>query len=113
MLDKVRFELTETHLKLIKRMTIHYNDSCEFGAPEVDPKRPYGNSSVYYDIGEILGITPTEGDPEDLEFSCEQEDEMLKLHTETAQALQVIIASGSFDVGLYEAEQYRRNWVKV
>jgi len=48
MFDKIRFELTEQHLKLIRRMTVRYNDYCEFGAPEIDPKRPYGNSSAHY-----------------------------------------------------------------
>ena len=28
---------------------------CEYGAPEIDPKRPYGNSDVEGDIAEILG----------------------------------------------------------
>lgn len=111
--DKVTFELTEQHLKLIRRMNIGYNDWCEFGAPEINPKRPYGNSSVYYDIGEILNIVPAAGDPEDPEFSDEQENKMLEIHKETAKALQVIVASGSFELGLYEAEEYHDNWRKV
>ena len=110
---ETRFELTETHLKLIRKMNVGYNEYCEFGAPEIDPKRPYGNSSVYYDIGEILNITPESGDPCDPEFSEEQEEEMMKIHKETAEALQVILASGSFETGLYESEPYHRNWKKV
>jgi hypothetical protein len=113
MFDKIQFELTEQHLKLIRRMNVRYDDYCEFGAPMVDPKRPYGNSSVYHDIGEILDISPTAGDPDDLEFTEEQEDTMLALHKETATALQVIIAAGSFELGTYEAGKYDRNWTKV
>lgn len=113
MFDKVQFELTEDHLKLIRRMNVSYNDFCEFGAPEIDPKRPYGNSSVYFDIGEILGIDPEEGDPEDAEYSSDQMEDMLAIHKETATALQVILASGSFEPGVYESEQYRRNWRKT
>ena len=111
--DKVRFELTEQHLKLIRRMNIGYNDWCEFGAPEVDPKRPYGNSSVYYDIGEILGIERKDSGDGDYEFTEDQEKEMLKIHKETATALQVILASGSFGIGFYEADEFHRNWVAV
>jgi len=113
MFDKVRFKLTEQHLNLIRRMNIRYNEYCGFGAPEVDPKRPYGNSGVYYDIGEILDIVPENGDPDYPEFTEEQEEKMLALHKETAKALQVIVASGSFELGIYEAEEYRDNWRKV
>ena len=31
-------------------------DDCEFGAPAIDCKRPYGNSDVYNDIAKILEI---------------------------------------------------------
>ena len=112
-MEKERFELIEDHLKLIRRMNIRYNDGCEFGAPEIDPKRPYGNSYVYGDIGEILDIKPTEGDPDDLSFSEEKKAYMLNLHKETAKALQVILSSGSFEQGLYESEKYIDEWEKV
>jgi hypothetical protein len=51
---KLLFTVTEGHLKLLQHLNIGWDD-CEFGAPCVDPKRPYGNSSVYIDIAEILG----------------------------------------------------------
>ena len=35
-------------------MIVQWRD-CEYGAPEINPKRPYGNSSVELDICEILG----------------------------------------------------------
>lgn len=113
MFYKIQFELTEQHLKLIHRMNVGYDDYCEFGAPAIDPKRPYGNSSVYYDIGEILRIDPEGGTLEDPEFTEEQEEFMLDIHKSTAEALQVILASGSFELGIYEAEKYKHNWVKV
>jgi len=113
MFDKIRFVLTEDHLKLIRRMTVRYNDYFEFGAPEIDPKRPYGNSSVYYDIVEILDIDPKGGDGHDSEFTEEQEELMLGIHKSTAKALQVILASGSFEPGIYESEEYRDNSIKI
>jgi hypothetical protein len=48
------FTVTEDHLKLLRRAYIGWDD-CEFGAPGIDPKRPYGNSDVIGDIAEILG----------------------------------------------------------
>ena len=113
MFDKIKFELTKQHLKLTREMNISYNEYCEFGAPEVDPKRPYVNSDVYGDIARILDIKPALIKDEEEIYSNEQEDEMLKIHKETAQALQVILASGSFEAGIYEAENYRGNWAKV
>ena len=113
MFEKQKFEVTEQHLKLMRRMNVNYKNHCEFGAPEIDPKRPYGNSQVYYDIGEILDIDATEGDPEDPSFSEEQEQEMLKLHKETETALQIALATGCFEAGTYEADAYSNRWVKV
>ena len=102
-----RFEVTEDHLKLIRGFYITYDPDTEFGAPEVDPKRPYGNSDVYDDIGEILGIIPEDGS----DFSERQQKEMLKLHKETATALQVIIHNGAFETGVYQRDNFR--WYKI
>ena len=41
--DKKTFEVKPEHIKLIKKMCISWQD-CEFGAPAIDCKRPYGNS---------------------------------------------------------------------
>jgi hypothetical protein len=113
MMIKTKFNLTEAHLKLIQRMNIRYDDYFEFGAPAVCPKRPYGNSAVYYDIGEIVGIDPEGGEDDDPEFTSEQEALMLEIHKETALALQVVLASACFDPGMYESDEYRDNWKKV
>lgn len=51
-----KFTVKPDHLKLLKKMCVGWRD-CEFGAPEIDPKRPYGNSGVYGDIGQIQRIT--------------------------------------------------------
>lgn len=40
------------HIKLLQRMNVRWG-TIEFGAPEIDGKRPYGNSSVVQDIREI------------------------------------------------------------
>lgn len=53
-----RFTVTDQHLALLRRTHIGYDAWTEFGAPEVDSKRPYGNSNVHLDLAEILGIEP-------------------------------------------------------
>lgn len=102
------FELKEEHLKLLRRAIIRWED-CEFGAPAIDCKRPYGNSYVYGDIAEILGVKPVHGNY----FSKEQEALMDKLHRETQRALQIILTTGKFEIGIYEADDYKNDWEKV
>ena len=97
------FMLTEEHIKLLKRAYVDWWD-CEFGAPIINPKRPYGNSDVIGDIGEILGIKPDNGE----DFTDEQEEGMNQIHKETQTALQIILSTGSFTPGLYEMVEYKR-----
>jgi len=48
------FTITKDHLKLLGASYWNWN-YCETGAPEMDPKRPYGNSDVAGDVRTILG----------------------------------------------------------
>ncbi len=80
---------------------------CEFGAPEIDPKRPYGNSDVIGDIHEILTGTYSswEDIPEELE------EKYNKLHKETETALEIVLHTRSFVVGRYrKSKPYGRDW---
>ncbi len=54
-MDKKQFTLKPEHVKLLRRMYVDWDD-CEFGAPEIDPEQPYGNSDVEQDMIEILGL---------------------------------------------------------
>ena len=83
---------------------------CEFGAPEVNPKRPYGNSYVIGDIHEILSEDPS---VDSFEISEELEDEYYQLHQETETALQIILRTGSFQPGVYKCDPYKQNWELV
>jgi hypothetical protein len=108
-----RFTLTAEHIALLRRANISWED-CEFGAPAIDCKRPYGNSDVLDDIGEILGIEKGAedrwGEPD---FTQVQADVMRQLHRETKTALQIVLAAGSFEPGVYEADDYMTNWRKA
>ncbi len=94
------FELKEEHLKLLARANWQWQD-CEFGAPEMDPKRPYGNSSVIQDIAEILG------EEEELCPNCHEplkdvdDDNFRNLHGELTIALQLIFNQRTFIPGVY------------
>lgn len=108
--DKMKklFELKEEHVKLLRNMCVRWDD-CEFGAPSIDCKRPYGNSHVYEDIAKILGIKGTIIDDEEV-FSQEQINLMNEIHKETEIALQIVLIAGEFRPGEYVTDEYFNNW---
>ena len=107
------FTLTEDHVKLLRAAYIGWED-CEFGAPAIDCKRPYGNSDVVRDICEILDW-PLVETREGTDCTPEQDETARKLHSETQTALQVILATGGMTTGTYRMmRQYDyRSWQLV
>jgi len=100
------FQLTNEHLKLARRTCIYWQKNAYLGAPAVDQKRPYGNSSILEDIAEITGMELFIDANDEKHISKEQEEKCLLLHKEMETALQIILATGSFQPGLYEADRY-------
>lgn len=111
--DPKRFTVTDAHLKLLRAANVRWED-IETGAPAIDGKRPYGNSDVPRDMAELLGVEP-EGDEygDADELSSGQREELLRLHRETETALQIVLATGAFEAGLYEASPYRIDWRRL
>lgn len=125
------FELKQTHLDLLKETSIGWND-CEFGAPEIDPKRPYGNSSGVDDVAEVLKIKKTkenvdnydkndskEYDDKDeylsgLDWNQETYDYLNDVHKETQIALQIILHCQTFQLGKYiKLDDGWQKWKKM
>ena len=104
-----RFTLTEEHIALLRNAYVEWG-GAEFGAPCIDPKRPYGDSDPLPNIAEILGekasCCPHCG--EALEDS--DEDRLMKLHKETETALQIVLSTGSFIPGSYVCSEYMKDW---
>lgn len=111
--DVDEFEITEEHLKLMQRMYVLYCDD-EFGAPCIDPKRPYGNSDVLTDISKILDESFAELFGSYPIPSPEQSNRFTKLHEETVIALQICLATLSFEAGIYiKVDKYDvHTWIK-
>jgi hypothetical protein len=105
-----RFTVTEDHLKLLRRAYVSWQD-CEFGAPEVNPKRPYGNSSVLLDIAEILEV-PCDSDDEE-RMPEDVQDRLHQLHRDTQAVLQIALATGEFKAGEYVRDEYDTNWRRM
>ena len=99
-----RFTVTEDHLKLLSHFWVGWCDD-EYGAPEIDPKRPYGNSDVPKDIAKILGW----------EGEFEYDDPRARaIHQETMTALQIALRVGYFKAGEYEKpNSYSECWKEV
>jgi len=107
------FTVTENHIKLLKRMIVSW-DSCEFGAPAIDCKRPYGNSSVIYDIAEIIGYEYSTEDPDgEGEMVDEDYNYLRHLHEEMQTVLQIVLSSGSFAPGNYKSDWAGYEWSLV
>ena len=102
-----RFEIKKEHLQLLNKAYVSWFDG-EFGAPSIDPKRPYGNSYVEGDIAEILGWEIIND-----ELSDEQCREASKLHDETKTALQICLSQLKFETGVFENTGYGIKWVRV
>ncbi len=105
-MQPTKFVMTADHIKLLRAMCVGWQD-CEYGAPEIDPKRPYGNSSVEPDVHEIL-TNETEYDLDD-----QQRERYAALHRETEVALQIVLKTGSFEPGTYIRDSYQQNWRRV
>lgn len=90
-----RFIVKPIHLELIKRFYVRWN-ICEFGAPTIDPKRPFGNNDVKNDFEEITG---------------EIFDRNVYYDLETC--LQILTRNLSIEEGTYENSGCGIDWVKV
>lgn len=108
---RVEFELLPEHVSLLRRAYVDWQD-CETGAPEINPKRPYGNSSVALDVAEILGASmPPDDDRGREEWERTAGRDLMDLHYDTATALQIVLATGAFQPGRYVRDDpYTRDW---
>jgi len=78
----------EEHIALLEEMNVRWSD-VEFGAPEIDPKRPYGNSGVLADMRAIV--------------DDEYDDKQLRsLHQDMDVILEIMIDTKQVSVGEYE-----------
>lgn len=105
------FKLTKDHLLLLKNFYVEWCDD-EYGAPAINPKRPYGNSSVFEDIAEILEWKCAEYGSEERE---EQENKARILHQELEIAMQIVLrfAGSAVKPGIYKRKNtYSNEWEK-
>jgi hypothetical protein len=100
--------VTEDHLKLLRHAWVDcWYEGEGYGAPGINPKKPYGGSWVERDIVEILDIPSEDWDWEDLDedpVPPEVGERLMRLHVETMVALQIVLATGEFRPCLYRRD---------
>jgi hypothetical protein len=123
------FTVTNDHLKLLRHMRVYWLALELFGAPAIDNKRPYGNSGITPDVAKILQapdsdyewtehqtLTPPYGEPKMVRvrgLRVEAEARYMRLHVETAIALQIALSTGEFRAGHYRrtGPSWSTEWV--
>lgn len=81
--------VTEDHLTLLTSGVYIRWDSCEFGAPYIDPKRPYGNGDVFDDMAELLP------------HLADDRMALARLHGDLLLVLDIVLSTRSFRPGVY------------
>jgi hypothetical protein len=128
MATEIIFEVKKEHLALLKNMSVGWQN-CEFGAPEIDPKRPYGNSNVLQDMIEIFGVKEINEElfyfelfgeqfkiigEDKFNLELEGQDTLIRvlneLHRETETVLQIALQTGMFKEGKYKIKKYGTDW---
>lgn len=89
------FVVTNTHLQLLANCYVSWDD-CEFGAPCIDPKRPFGNSDVAQDYEDITG-SPYDD----------------RTYKELETCLQILLDNLNIHIGLYRFDKDQRRWLEV
>ena len=128
------FTVTEDHLKLLRHTGSVYWDPGEgFGAPAINPKKPYGNTAVPQDVAKILEAPDSDWEKapdDDWEWDeeeafppgagegfrvlrAEAEDRFLRLHVEAGMALKIALATGEFRPGRYtRTNAWSNDWMR-
>ena len=109
------FTVTEDHLKLLRHAWVDWDQGEGYGAPAINPKRPYGDSCVERNIAEILEAPDSDWEWEDGEKAYptpEAEERFTRLHVETMIVLHIALATGEFQPGHYIRDEVI-GWTRV
>lgn len=104
------FVLTKEHVILLRNSWIDDLVTID-SAARLDQKRPYGTKSIIMSAAELLDVKTIETYEGEEVISRADGERVEKIHNETGVALQVILSSGSFKLGLYQTSgQYVKDW---
>ncbi len=105
------FELTEEHITLLRTGCVSINqDDMYWGSVGLDVKRPFGDSDIVSSMAELLGVQRIEIDGGAEVWPAGTSERMHKLYQELATAMEIVLRTGAFEPGTYEATDYSSNW---
>lgn len=101
----VYFKLKQEHITLMENLNFGSNvvlesDYIEY-KPEINQKRPFGNSGMTYDAMSILGLVDDNG-----EYLHEDEKKVKMLLIELPVALEIVMQNQTFIPGDYKVNRY-------
>jgi hypothetical protein len=110
------FTVTEDHLRLLRHVHLYWDYGEGYGAPAINPKRPYGDSYVERSIAEILDAPDSDWEwdeeTEDFDLTPEARERFTRLHVETMVVLHVTLAAGELRPGQYVRDEVI-GWVRL
>lgn len=110
------FTVTEEHLKLLRHVHLYWDYGEGYGAPAINPKRPYGDSYVERSIAEILDAPDSDWeaaeDDDYLDLTPEAQERFTRLHVETMIVLHITLAAGELRPGRYIRDDII-GWVRL
>lgn len=112
----ITFELRQAHLDLLEQTNVRWSN-VEYGAPGIDEKRPFGNSGsacIEREICDYLGYEPvTEDRYGNPVYDEEERSDAVETYGELDSALQIVLSCQTFTPGVFEKQEYTRNWRRV
>lgn len=113
------FDVKPYHLRLLQKCYTSW-DVCEFGAPQIDPKRPFGNSganSILTVVAKETGALDHLMDSLDLDecniydvLKPEKTQELIHIYKELEICLQILLNDLAIVPGRYQLIGYGKNW---
>ena len=99
------FTVTEDHLKLLRHTHLYWDYGEGYGAPAINPKRPYRDSYIERSIAEILDAPDSDWEWDEegdyLDLTPEAREHFTRLHVETMIVLHIVVAAGELRPGRY------------
>lgn len=99
----LEFQLTDKHVALLRRLNFHWRaplDVTQYITPAVNAIRPLGNSDMWTDVAEILGVRIPNWDLDEL-WTKEEWAQLEAFYDETLAALQIMVQHGALVPGTY------------
>ena len=112
------FELKTEHIALASALLIKPESLSLIGSKS--PKSPFSDGDLIEDIAMIVvGKEPKDEEKKKMDeegtfyYTRDREEDLLKIYEELPTALEIILSTKSFEVGIYRTRHYLIDWKKI